>query len=46
MGGPHASVDQNIFLDSGHFDYVLKGEAEETLPQLHPGPSRAATTRP
>ncbi|MEM1450763.1 MAG: cobalamin-dependent protein, partial [Planctomycetota bacterium] len=26
MGGPHASVDQGVFLDSGHFDYVLKGE--------------------
>ncbi|MEZ6004621.1 MAG: radical SAM protein [Planctomycetota bacterium] len=34
MGGPHASVDQGVFLDSGHFDYVLKGEAEYTLPQL------------
>ncbi len=34
MGGPHASVDPGIFLDSGHFDYVLKGEAEETLPQF------------
>src|SRR6185369_12532187 len=34
MGGPHASVDQGIFLDSGHFDYVLKGEAEETLPRF------------
>jgi len=34
MGGPHASVDQGIFLDSGHFDYVLKGEAEETLPEF------------
>ena len=34
MGGPHASVDQGIFLDSGHFDYVIKGEAEETLPQF------------
>ena len=34
MGGPHASVDQGVFLDSGHFDYVLKGEAEHTLPQL------------
>ncbi len=32
MGGPHASVDQGIFLESGHFDYVLKGEAEETMP--------------
>lgn len=34
MGGPHASVDQGIFLDSGHFDFVLKGEAEETLPRF------------
>ncbi len=34
MGGPHASVDPQIFLNSGHFDYVLKGEAEETLPQF------------
>jgi radical SAM superfamily enzyme YgiQ (UPF0313 family) len=38
MGGPHASVDQGIFLDSGHFDYVLKGEAEETLPAVPQGP--------
>ncbi|MEO0662330.1 MAG: cobalamin-dependent protein, partial [Planctomycetota bacterium] len=37
MGGPHASVDQGVFLDSGHFDYVLKGEAEHTLPQLIKG---------
>ncbi|MDA1265859.1 MAG: radical SAM protein [Planctomycetota bacterium] len=34
MGGPHASVDQGVFLDSGHFDYVLKGEAEYTLPDM------------
>jgi len=34
MGGPHASVDQGIFLDSGHFDYVIKGECEETFPQF------------
>ena len=33
MGGPHASVDPGLFLDSGYFDYVLKGEAEFTLPQ-------------
>ena len=32
MGGPHASVDPGVFLDSGHFDYVIKGECEETLP--------------
>jgi radical SAM superfamily enzyme YgiQ (UPF0313 family) len=46
MGGPHASVDQGVFLDSGHFDYVLKGEAEDTLPQLLKARSRATTTRP
>ena len=34
MGGPHASVDQGVFLDSGHFDFVLKGEAEYTLPDF------------
>ncbi|MAE27514.1 MAG: radical SAM protein [Planctomycetota bacterium] len=34
MGGPHASVDPEIFLDSGHFDFVLKGEAEYSLPQF------------
>lgn len=34
MGGPHASVDQGIFLDSGHFDYVLKGETEDSFPQF------------
>jgi radical SAM superfamily enzyme YgiQ (UPF0313 family) len=34
MGGPHASVDQEIFLGSGHFDYVLKGECEETMPRF------------
>ncbi len=34
MGGPHASVDPGLFLDSGFFDYVLKGEAEFTLSQL------------
>ena len=34
MGGPHASVDQGIFLDSGHFDYVLKGECEHSMPQF------------
>jgi len=42
MGGPHASVDQGIFLDSGYFDYVLKGEAEETLPQF----MKASSSRP
>ena len=34
MGGPHASADPGLFLDCGHFDYVLRGEAEETLPRL------------
>src|SRR5262245_48811755 len=34
MGGPHASVDPGLFLDSGFFDYVLKGEAEFTLAQF------------
>ena len=31
MGGPHATVDHGIFLDSGHFDWVLKGECEHTF---------------
>jgi radical SAM superfamily enzyme YgiQ (UPF0313 family) len=34
MGGPHASVDPGLFLDSGFFDYVLKGEAEFTISQF------------
>jgi len=34
IGGPHASVDQGVFLDSGHFDYVLKGEGDHGLPAL------------
>ena len=34
MGGPHASVDQGVFLDTGYFDYVLKGEAEYTFPEM------------
>jgi radical SAM superfamily enzyme YgiQ (UPF0313 family) len=34
IGGPHASVDQGVFLDSGHFDYVLKGEGDHGLPKL------------
>lgn len=32
VGGPHASVDQGVFLESGHFDYVLKGEGDHTFP--------------
>lgn len=31
MGGPHATVDVDTFLDSGAFDYVLGGEAEDTF---------------
>jgi len=34
MGGPHATVDHGVFLDSGHFDYVLKGECEYTFPDF------------
>ncbi len=34
MGGPHATVDHGIFLDSGHFDWVLKGECEYTLAEF------------
>ena len=28
MGGPHATVDVDTFLDSGAMDYVIGGEAE------------------
>jgi radical SAM superfamily enzyme YgiQ (UPF0313 family) len=31
MGGPHAVVDVDTFLDSGAIDYVLAGEAEDTI---------------
>jgi len=31
MGGPHATVDVDTFLDSKAFDYVLGGEAEDTI---------------
>ena len=34
MGGPHASVDPTMFLDSGQFDYVISGEADYSLPQF------------
>ncbi|MDG1498440.1 MAG: radical SAM protein [Planctomycetota bacterium] len=34
MGGPHASVDPTMFLDSGHFDYVISGEADYSFPQF------------
>lgn len=31
MGGPHAVVDVDTFLDSGHMDYVIAGEAEDSI---------------
>ena len=31
MGGPHATVDVDTFLDSGSFDYVIGGEAEDSI---------------
>lgn len=31
MGGPHATVDVDTFLDSGVIDYVIGGEAEDTI---------------
>ncbi len=31
MGGPHATVDPHTFLDSGHFDVVVRGEAEDAI---------------
>lgn len=31
MGGPHATVDPHTFLDSGHFDLVVRGEAEDAI---------------
>ncbi len=31
MGGPHATVDVDTFLDSGSIDYVIGGEAEDTM---------------
>ena len=34
IGGPHASVDQGVFLDSGHFDYVIKGEGDYSFPDM------------
>ena len=34
VGGPHASVDQGVFLDSGHVDYVIKGEGDYSFPQF------------
>jgi len=31
MGGPHATVDVDTFLDSKAFDYVIGGEAEDSI---------------
>lgn len=31
MGGPHATVDPHTFLDSGFFDIVVRGEAEDAI---------------
>ena len=31
MGGPHATVDVDTFLDSGAIDYVIGGEAEDSI---------------
>ena len=31
MGGPHATVDPDTFLESGHFDIVVRGEAEDAI---------------
>lgn len=31
MGGPHATVDPDTFLDSGHFDLIVRGEAEDAV---------------
>lgn len=31
MGGPHATVDVDTFLDSGAMDYVIGGEAEDSI---------------
>ena len=31
MGGPHATVDVDTFLDAGAIDYVIGGEAEDSI---------------
>lgn len=33
-GGPHATVRPEDFLDNGLFDYVIRGEGEETIGEL------------
>jgi radical SAM superfamily enzyme YgiQ (UPF0313 family) len=37
MGGPHATVDVDTFLDSGAMDYVIGGEAEDSIVQFMAG---------
>jgi radical SAM superfamily enzyme YgiQ (UPF0313 family) len=37
MGGPHATVDVDTFLDSGALDYVIGGEAEDSIVQFMQG---------
>jgi radical SAM superfamily enzyme YgiQ (UPF0313 family) len=37
MGGPHATVDVDTFLDSGSIDYVIGGEAEDSIVQFMQG---------
>jgi radical SAM superfamily enzyme YgiQ (UPF0313 family) len=40
MGGPHATVDVDTFLDSGAIDYVIGGEAEDSIVQFMQGVDR------
>jgi radical SAM superfamily enzyme YgiQ (UPF0313 family) len=40
MGGPHATVDVDTFLDSGALDYVIGGEAEDSIVQFMQGVDR------
>jgi len=37
MGGPHATVDVDTFLDCGAIDYVIGGEAEDSIVQFVAG---------
>ncbi len=40
MGGPHATVDVNTFLDSGAMDFVIGGEAEDSIVEFARGIDR------
>jgi len=40
MGGPHATVDVDTFLDSGAMDYVIGGEAEDSIVDFMRGVDR------